>query len=527
MADAGASSLHYRAARELPRTDFLGLRQGPWPQPAPDSPMGMVAEVLHPLAEDVRHWNWTARINYIKALVTKFPLALYNWFIHNRIEHLSDAECARMLTTSSYSKFLRRRSASQLDDTIFRARLGAFDAQTEYLLTDFTTMTLIRPYPGIHVAPTISLCARARPGDACVLLAIAIGHQERADWKYVVLTPEDRNAWTLAKYFVIQGAGHMISLSGHPASHFPYDTVNAITVSAVPMRHTLFRLLEPHLPLHLAVDNAVLQGGHSIVSETRGEIYAPFAGCSDEVRKLVPTGYQGFPAPEALGGAPIQNYRPWTYPRNAGDIPSDYGRVLSAYYATVRRFVQKAVAHIDRMRGTDEGEEERYYIGIWAWHISQWLPGFPDRETILAPDDARPDEPMPRLTDALTTYIWDVAVAHSLEHSTFNRLGPHRTSFRVRVPPPDSREAPAHARSEILSGWDIFKSTLAFEMFFKPHVVTRLLDAQYRFGSESLRAAADEFKADLLETERRLEQLEHIRIDDYIRVGEMSSSIQY
>jgi hypothetical protein len=488
--------------------------------------MGMVAEVLHPLAQDIQRWNSTARVNYLKALVTKMPLALYNWFVHSRIEHLSDAECARMLTTSSYSKFLRRRSARQLDETIFRDRLGSFDEALEYLITDFTTMKLIRPYQGVHVAPTITLCSRRHDRDPCELTAIAIGHRQGEEWQYVVLTPQDGHAWTLAKYFVVQGAGHMICLSGHPASHFPYDTVNAITVSAVPMRHTLFRLLEPHLELHLAVNNAVLEGGNSIVSETRGEIYAPFAGPSEEVRKLVPTGYRGYPAPKELGSSQSQNYRPWSYPRNAGDIPSDYGRILTAYFATVRRFVQKVVLHIDRLRGTAEGDEELYYIRLWARHISQWLPGFPDQDAILAQDDQHPGEPMSRLTDALTTYIWDVAIAHSLEHSTFNRLGPHRTSFRIRVPPPESRTAPAYPRSRILSGWDMFKSTLAFEMFFKPHVVTRLKDVKYRFGSESLRAAAEEFQSDLVATENRL-IADGIDLDRYIRLDEFSSSIQY
>jgi hypothetical protein len=490
--------------------------------------MGMVAEVLHPATAQRVRWNWTTRMNYLKALLTKLPLAFYNWFVHYRIEHISDAECAGMLTNSSYSKFLRRYRAADLMETDFRAHVDDRNPARPYLISDFTPMREIEPHPGVFVAPTIVLYARDHDEAPWALHAISIGHRDGEAWKHVVLTPDDGAAWTLAKYFAIQGAGHMIALTGHPATHFPYDTVNAVTVSALPVRHTLFKLLKPHLDLHLAVDNAVLEGGHSIVSETRGEFYAPFAGPSDQVRKLVAVGYIGYPSAGAEYRSPPKpgpNYLPWTYPTGAGDIPSTYGRFLAAYYATVRRFVSVVVAHIDDLAEPLRGEE-LYYIRCWARYIAHWLPGFPDEDEILAPDPAAPGERYPRLVTVLTTFVWDVAVAHSLEHCTFGKLGPHRTSFRVRVPPPDSAQAPAYARSEILSGWDMFKSTLAFEIFFKPHNITLLKDVHYGFESESLRAAAEQFRRELRQTEERLRK-DRIDVDAYARLDEMACSIQY
>ena len=511
----------------LPRSAFRYGRTGPWPQPAADQPMFMAAEVMHLPKAEQKHWNWTVRINYIKAMLTKLPLAFYNWFVHSRIDHATDAECAWMLTTTCYAKYLRRRTAEQLKGSDFETTLGRFDPQREYLISDFTTMQDLDPYPGIHVAPTVVLFGRAASGKGYELLAISIGHLEGNRWKHLVLTPADSHAWTLAKYYAIQGAAHMTSLSGHPATHFPYDTVNAITVSSIPTAHLLFKLLEPHLELHLAVDHAVLEGGDSIVSERHGEFYAPYACNGTNIRQLVPTGYIGYPNPLSKyepSNEPGPNYKPWTYPKAAPDIPTDYGRFLAAYYETVRGYVREVVGQIAALGDSAQGAEQRYYIQRWAHYIAQVLPGFPDEHAILAPGSD--GDPYPNLVAAVTTYIWDVGIAHGLEHNSYYKLGPHRTGFRVRIPPPASRQIPAFSRKDVLHGWDLFKSTLAFEMFFRPHIVTHLLDSQYNFDDPALRAAAERFKQALRATEQRLVD-EGVNLDQYARLHELASSIQY
>lgn len=533
-----ATSLKHSKTYPLPRTDFLFLRRGPWPQPAPDHPMAMAAEVLHPPKSEVKDWDRTAGWNYQKALITKLPLALYNWFIHNQIDLISDDEFSEILTTTTYSKYLRRRSADVMNKTNFRDELGPFDSPLGYLTMDFTPMQDIEPFKGMYAAPTITLFGRNEDGTASDVIAISIGHFTGDGWRHIVLTPKDGNAWTLAKYFVLQGAAHMVVLSGHPATHFPYDTVNAVTQSAVPTHHTLFKLLQPHLRLQLAVDHAVLEGGHSVVSESRGEFYAPFVGPGTDIRQLVAAGYVGYPHPLSKYGNKepyLSLVRPyledeghvpfplWSYPTQPRDIPSDFGRFLKAYYQTVQNYVAKVVDHIFTMEGTEKGEEELYYIKCWARYISHWLHGFPNEHEILEKNEQGKPQ---NLITAITTFIWDVSVAHSLDHRAFGVLGPHLTPFRIRMAPPDSKTCPVIKRSKILSGWDMFKSTLGFEMFFKPHNVELLKDLVYDFESETLKAAAEAFVEELHETEKQLIS-EGVDVGKYAPLDEIAGSIQY
>jgi hypothetical protein len=87
------------------------------------------------------------------------------------------------------------------------------------------------------VAPTVSLFSRDASGR---LMPLAIRVRD------LLLTPEDGEAWELAKYFVLQGAVHELVLVVHPRVHLPMDTVNAISRTALPRTHLLARLLEPH-----------------------------------------------------------------------------------------------------------------------------------------------------------------------------------------------------------------------------------------------------------------------------------------
>ena len=63
-------------------------------------------------------------------------------------------------------------------------------------------------------------------------------------------------------------------------------------------------------------------------------------------------------------------------------------------------------------------------------------------------------------------------------------------------------------------------------MFFRPHIVTHLLDARYDFEHHALRAAADRFKSALRATEQSLAE-QGIDLDQYARLDELASSIQY
>ncbi len=396
----------------LGRDEFMYKRRGPWPQPAPDHPMFMAAEVLHPARAEKWDWKMTAGLNYLKALITKLPLACRNWFLNSRMEHISDEQFTAMLTANTYSKYMRRRTADYFDDSNFVERLGPLDPGKQYFSVDFTPVQDIETYPGIYVAPTITLFERSGERETAVPLAISIGNLVGDKWQHNVITPEDENAWRLSKYFVLQGGAHVVTLSGHPATHFPYDTINAVTQSSVPMKHTIFKLLKPHLRLQLAVNNAVLEGGNSVVSESKGTFYAPYSGTGTNVRQLVAAGFIGYPhllSKYQPSETPTDAYPRWYYPMGPRDIPSDFGRVLSAYYSTVQSFVRKVVAEIVAMENTDRGQEEIYYITEWARNIARWLPGFPNDKEIMKLDDNGD----PKLVCALTTFIWDVSVAHT------------------------------------------------------------------------------------------------------------------
>jgi hypothetical protein len=150
------------------------------------------------------------------------------------------------------------------------------------------------------------------------------------------------------------------------------------------------------------------------------------------------------------------------------------------------------------------------------------LPGFPDDSTILE-EDANGD---PNLVNALTGFIWDVSVLHTAEHRSFYYLTPRRTPFRVRVPPPESRDLPEFNRRKVLNGWDLFKSTLAFNMFFQPHNVALLKNVKYSFHDRALANHVRTFRQELHATEKKL-IAEGIDVKPIAPLNQIATSIQY
>jgi hypothetical protein len=512
------------------RGDFMCDRAGPWPQPTPDHPMAMAAEVSRPPKSDQRDWAKHSSLNYLKTMAKSIPRAAWNGLTHGQVSDMSDDVFNDLLTTTVYSQYLRGADPEQLDPHFHQA-LDHVGGAAEYYTVDFTPMQEIEPYKGMWVSPTITLFARDKEAGPCRALAIRIGNLvekgRHRQWEHIVVTPDDVEAWTLAKYFVLQGAGHVTALSSHPAMHFPFDVVNAITKSALPMDNTLFKLLSPHLRLALAVNHGVLKGGNSVVSQTRGKMFAPYCAPYASVRVLAASGFIGYPhelSVYAPSPTPGKTFPKWEYPLNPRmiDIPSDFGRVLRAYHTTIKDYVREVVAEIVARGTTAKGREEVYFIKRWARYIAHWLPGFPDYYRIMEPDENGD----PYLVSAVTGYIWNVSVAHSLDHRSFYRLQPTRTPFRLRVPPPANRRMVKVKRRSILSGWDLFRATLAFDMFFQPHNVSLLKDADYGFESVPLQAAAAKFHKALVETEEQLKG-DGVDIDKYISLSEIAASIQH
>ncbi len=72
----------------------------------------------------------------------------------------------------------------------------------------------------------------------------------------------------------------------------------------------------------------------------------------------------------------------------------------------------------------------------------------------------------------------------------------------------------------------MFKSTLAFEMFFKPHAVELLKDITYNFDSDTLRDAEKTFMTDLQKTHQSLID-DGIDVELYAPLDKIACSIQY
>jgi hypothetical protein len=526
-------SIEPHRAPKFPRTRdaFAYGRNGPWPQPSADHPLGMAAEVSRPISQEQKDWHRQAERSENRARMRSNLRSAYNAVTRGRARHMSDALFTEQLTTTAYCRYLREIAPERLDIR-FHEALGRVSGDTRYYCCDFTPMQDVVPYAKVWVAPTVTLFARDNASDSMRPIAIRIGHLEGKGpdrgWEYIVLTPDDTEAWALAKYFVVQGAAHMTALSGHASIHFPLDIVNAVTKSALPTDHTLFKLLVPHSRMALAMNYAVLETGGTNVSALGGESYAPYCASTRSLGVLGAAGYLGHPHRSSIydnAATPGRAHPAWRYPLTPTelDAPSHYGHVLRAYHHAIRGFVREVVGEMQASSDTDKGQEELDYIRRWAHHIAHWLPGFPDAHDIMEPDE----DGDPYLVAVVTSYIFQASVVHSLEHKSLYQRDPRQTPLRVRVPPPHSRMMKRVRGRRIMNGRDVFRATRAFDMFYRPAKSALLLkDVDYGFEGGYLRGVAIAFRGALNDAEQRLE-LEGIDLRKYISLGEITASIEY
>lgn len=488
--------------------DFLYGRKGPWPQPSPSHPLGQAPAVVHLPLRDRIDWNANIGVRYLATLFLWWPMAVAKTAEEPSLPEVSDAELDRLLTTGIYSKFLTPFSATSplppqvafrpdhapADPRVIFRDVAAAHGGGKLYVVDLTPIKSVRPYEGMYVAPTITLVrkdAKDKPGQ---VLAIHIND--------MVLTPDDGAAWRLAKYFVLQGASYGILFTIHPNIHFPYDPVNAITISALPKQHLLSRLLRPHLRFSLVLDDTVLQSPGSVISNYRITPYDPFtARMKDGLAALFNAGYAGIPGNPA--------YPPYTYPLQPREFDSDYSIFLSAYYPPFRAFVARVLSRIP------VGDR---YVTRWARYIHEWIPSFPDGNAIWERD---------RLVDAVAGFMWAVSVGHAADHTVFAALRPTQYCLRLRLPPPAAKQIPDFDRRDLSKPIDVFKAVLAAKMFFEPTNVTYLYDTRYAFDADAepdLIAAQNRFHQDLRATEAQL-QADGIPI--YVPLAKISRSIQY
>ena len=126
------------------------------------------------------------------------------------------------------------------------------------------------------------------------------------------------------------------------------------------------------------------------------------------------------------------------------------------------------------------------------------------------------------LVEVVSYFIWDVTIGHTLDHHNYGEMDVQKVPLRLRQEPP-KKGTKMRSRKKLQSPIDLMKYKLAMRLFFKPTVVTRLIDVQYGFANPELEEMVKRFKFDLRQTEMKLEQ------DGltYLTLDEIANSIQF
>jgi hypothetical protein len=463
--EAGLSSVTQNppwANPDLSPDHFLYARKGPWPQPAPAYPMTRPPEVLNIPPAETELWKSTIGRRYEKTVLEyTLPAFVEGAYEKWRGQALpSDAEFVQIMTQTVYSRFLRQAAPGSAEWS-----------------SDFGAMALLTPLPGTFCAPVACRFQRTNDTFCCV----EIRFLKTATRDELSVTPADL-AWNLAKVYALQGAAYHALFVVHPTLHFPMDSVNAITKSAVPMMHPLYQALIPHTTYTLQLDNSVLESTWSVVNDRVHETwFDPLTAAGYDIKQLFGVGYSGCEGASAYSA--FDYMAPWM------DNALPYGRCLQAYFDAFLAFAARIAAAIPK---TDP------YVKRWADYCSANVRGFPDGTAIFEADN---------LAKAIAIYMWDVSVAHAADHYSFG-IGIALTSkfLRLRRPPPVDRDDGGDVKSvsDLVTAEDLGRAILANDMVFS--VVTmepNLADTRYAFSDQGLLDAVDTFHADLKTADKK------------------------
>jgi hypothetical protein len=439
---------------DLPPDQFLYERLGPWPQPAPAYPMSRPPEVLNIPPIEALIWNENIGARYLKTQLG-YAGAAAALAVGDMAKPLpTDDDFLQIMTRAVYARFLRRESPG-----------------SPYWVSDFTAMELITPLPGTYCAPVVCRFFQQNNRFYCV----SITFLKTGTHSELLVTPGDK-AWNLAKVYACQGAAYHALFVVHPALHFPMDSVNAITKTAVPHIHPLFQALYPHTTYTLQLDNAVLESAFTVVNNNApGTWFDPLTAGGYNIKQLFGVGYAGY---KSLAAYPAYNYMtPWM------DGDTLYGQCLREYFKPFLVFAAKIASVIPK---TDP------YVQRWADYCSAHVRGFPDGTAIFAGNN---------LATVMAIYMWDVTVSHGADHHSFGNFIQLKNKFlRIRRPPPANINDGVDVRlvSDVTSADDMARAELANAMFFSVWTLApNLIDTIYPFTDPTLQAAAAEFHTNL------------------------------
>ena len=431
----------------------------PWPRPAVPGQEGKGPTVTDiPIKMELQ---FQRRIGL--RLVREIMGGLLGPFLWSRRnpapEALDDDKILKLLFGTVYSRFVTFALDPQ-DEKVFAPYLTDREEGEVDFKVDFSAMGRIHALPGIYVAPTVMLGRIAADGTKR-LIAMRISGQ--------TLTPADTNAWDLARYFFMQGAGLHGVLCHHTPLHFQFDAVNAITTSLLPPEHTLSQVLRPHFEFTLCLNRAALHSAASILTNKPYLAYATFPGDMASTHHFQAVGWSGIEGNSA--------YPAYRFPQRPLPVHGDLGVFLDAYYSVIRDFAAKVTATI----APDDPD-----VAAWADEIAQWLPGFPDAAEIATAD---------RLTDVVAYIIWGASIAHSTEHyGLVEDIPLGAIPLRLRVMPPFSKDMPPVDRRTLTRASDMFRQRVAWEILVRETSATKLVEIDYGFPQPALRQANHDFR---------------------------------
>lgn len=507
---------------ERPQSDFLYKRMGPWPQPNPVLPFTEFPAVVNIPRKELMRYELNIGVRYYTQIFYYLPVALWYGINHAGLAKVSDEEFVDMLCVRSFSKFLTKLHRDQIEKYLPGIDMSRLPEDREYYVNDLWLMSKLKPQEGCYTAATVCLFARSDSHKYGFefLANFCLPYGEPIE-KGTVLYPEDNDAWDLAKYHSLLGCANRLVLSTHSFLHFPMDTVNAITKTALPKDNLLQRLLLPHFEFSLELDLGVLTSWESPIKNHWELPYTGLTGDEAGIAQLFVDAYMGM-KDRHLTYPP---YHFWLEPQ----VPdTEYGRFQIEYYNCIERFAKKVLSKLT--------DDDKWYIRKWADYICGWLNTNPhmtdeDKQDIKKrfPNG---DEIFEEYSDGFTILekvtakiIWDVTVGHASDHYDYGKMDVHKVPFRLRVPAPQGREVHHYTQKSLRTWVDAYKQRMCWKMFFIPTNVTLLQDMAYDFGGDpELEQYTREFKKELHETEKGLAEK---GIRDFIPLKEIARSIQY
>jgi len=442
--------------------------QGPWPKPSPIHPKEMPAAVCRiPLRERLDfHWHIGRRY---------YGQLFFYWMAARRkvkrlgYPHLpTDDRFVELLWDTALSRLLTPR----LDPVDEERFAGLLPAGREGIKLDCSAFRGMPTLTGCHLPPLVVLLGR-EPGGRPRALAI--------DLDGVVLRPGDGDAWEVAKLYAMMGASiHMVTCH-HMPLHFPLDTINAITKSALPLDHPIRQLLEPHFRFSLTLNNSALHSPMSVLSNEPLLIYTPFPMATEETYRMTRTGYVGIPG--------NSGYPTWHWRDGPDPVLGDYGTFLRLYYEAILPLGMSVAEVVDSGAGPDPD------LCAWGDAISAWLPGFPSGVELTSTE---------RLGRVLTRIVWACSVGHAADHYDYGLLPIEEVPFRLRVAPPRSRDWSLPTGIPLATPRDAFRHEMARAMFFQEVTIAPLVEVQYSFRDPRLARAGAALLDRLQEVDRTL-----------------------